>query len=84
MTTSTGSNQLGLLSKNSSLHTLPTTIQDRKQLEGQGRSVGMGTITVPAIHCDELATTILAVKECSNNKSVRLSHVLTKACFRYN
>ena len=39
--------------------------------------------TVPAVQCDELATTMLAVKGCSNNKSVTLSHVLTKTCFRY-
>jgi len=47
MTTSTGSDQLGLLSDNTSLHTLATTIQERQQLEGQGRSVG--TITVPGL-----------------------------------
>lgn len=47
MTTSTGSDQLGLLSDNSSLHTLATTIQERQQLEGQGRSVG--NITVPGL-----------------------------------
>jgi len=37
------------------------------------RSVGMGTITLPAVQCDELATTMLAVKGYSDNKSVRLS-----------
>jgi len=47
MTTSTGSDQLGLLSDNTSLHNLATTIQERQQLEGQGRSVG--NITVPGL-----------------------------------
>jgi len=47
MTTSTGSDQLGLLSDNTSLHNLATTIQERQHLEGQGRSVG--NITVPGL-----------------------------------
>ena len=47
MTTSTGSDQLGLLSDNTSLHNLATTIQERQHLEGQGRSDG--NITVPGL-----------------------------------
>jgi len=47
MTTSTGSDQLGLHSDNTSLHTLATAIQERQQLEGQGRAVG--NITVPGL-----------------------------------
>ena len=47
MTTSTGSDQLGLLSDNSYLHTHATTIQERLQLEGQSRSVG--NITMPGL-----------------------------------
>jgi len=47
MTTSTGSDQLGLHSDNTSLQSLATTIQERQQLEGQGRSVG--NITVPGL-----------------------------------
>eukprot|EP00092_Neocalanus_flemingeri_P032623 GFUD01035484.1.p1 GENE.GFUD01035484.1~~GFUD01035484.1.p1 ORF type:complete len:1136 (+),score=438.78 GFUD01035484.1:195-3602(+) len=47
MTTSTGSDQLGMHSEMTSLHTLATVIQERQQLEGQGRSVG--NITVPGL-----------------------------------
>ena len=52
MTTSTGSDQLRLLSDNSFLHTHATNIQSRQQMAGQGRSVG--NITVPS-HTEQLS-----------------------------
>ena len=80
----TGSDQLELLSGNTSLHTLEFTIQKRQQLEGQCRSAG--TITMPGLteqisQVEQLMANVMCVNMVGSQENIPNDNVNTNTNF---